>query len=165
MKLHMHWWTRRDMPDVLDLEESTSNVKDLSPKALQKWRDEREAEMLEFLRHRSSIGMVVEDADAGGILGYIMYELHKKKLHVVKMAAVNDKVSEHMLKKMKSKLSSHRRTHITLDVRETDMERILFYQKMGFLASEVIRNHYDDTGEDAYVMYFEQKTPILDEVV
>ncbi len=39
-------------------------------------------------------------------------------------------------------------------MRESNLQAQLFFKKMGFKAVLVIRSHYDDTEEDAYVMRF-----------
>ncbi len=54
--------------------------------------------------------------------------------------------------KLFSKLSSHRRTHITLEVREGNLPAQLFFRKQGFRAVRVLRAFYEDSGEDAYLM-------------
>ena len=41
-----------------------------------------------------------------------------------------------------------------LEVRESNLAAQLFFKKMGFKAVLVLRSHYDDTDEDAYVMRF-----------
>ena len=57
-----------------------------------------------------------------------------------------------MVEKLKSKLSHQRRNRIVLEVRETNLEAQLFFKKQDFLALSVLRNFYDDTVEDAYLM-------------
>ena len=59
-----------------------------------------------------------------------------------------------MVAKLVGKLSSHRRNRIALYVRETNLPAQLFYRVQGFRATEVVREHYLDTGEDAYLMQY-----------
>ena len=43
---------------------------------------------------------------------------------------------------------------MTLEVRETNLAAQLFFRSLGFRAVNVLRNYYDDTPEDAYVMQY-----------
>ena len=52
------------------------------------------------------------------------------------------------------KLSSHRRTRITLEVRETNLPAQLFFRTQGFRAVRVLRSYYEDSGEDAFLMQY-----------
>ena len=63
-------------------------------------------------------------------------------------------VGAQMAIKLVSKLSSHRRTRITLEVRESNLGAQVFFRQQGFLATRVLRAYYDDTGEDAYQMEY-----------
>jgi ribosomal-protein-alanine N-acetyltransferase len=59
-----------------------------------------------------------------------------------------------MVAKLISKLSSHRRTRITLEVRETNLGAQLFFRRQGFKALRVLRCFYEDSGEDAYLLQY-----------
>ena len=59
-----------------------------------------------------------------------------------------------MVEKLIDKLSQQRRKEILLEVRETNLSAQLFFKEQGFRAVRVLRNHYDDTAEDAYVMRY-----------
>ncbi len=59
-----------------------------------------------------------------------------------------------MVAKLISKLSSHRRTRITLEVRETNLVAQLFFRKQEFRAVRVLRAFYEDSGEDAFLMEY-----------
>ena len=59
-----------------------------------------------------------------------------------------------MVAKLISKLSSHRRTRITLEVRETNLAAQLFFRTQGFRAVRVLRAFYEDSGEDAFLMQY-----------
>ena len=74
-------------------------------------------------------------------------------------------VGHQMIGKLVGKLSSHRRTRIALYVRETNLASQLFYRVQGFRAVEVAREHYQDTGEDAFVMQYLFDESVLDEPI
>src|SRR5207237_9607645 len=104
----------------------------------------------------NGIGMVAGQNEK--VVCFMIYELHKAKLHILNFA-VNpgyrrSAVGAQMVQKLISKLSSHRRTRITLEVRETNLGAQLFFSKQGFKAVRVLRNYYEDSGEDAFLMQY-----------
>ena len=111
------------------------------------------------------IGMVAELGER--VVGFMIYELHKNKLQVLDFAVHPEfrrqGVGHQMVAKLVGKLSSHRRTRIALHVRETNLTAQLFFRIQGFRAMEVVREHYQDTGEDAYVMQYLLDESVLDE--
>ena len=100
--------------------------------------------------------MVAEHAEK--VVGFMIYELHKAKLHILNFAVAPEfrrqGVGRQMMVKLVGKLSSHRRTRIVLHVRETALSAQMFYKVQGFRATEILREQYEDTGEDAYVMQY-----------
>jgi ribosomal-protein-alanine N-acetyltransferase len=135
---------RRDMPEVLHTEQESFE---------HPWTEDN---FLQCLRQRNCIGMVAEHGEK--IVGYMIYELHKSKLHIVNLAVQSAYrrrgIGAQMVAKLVSKLSSHRRTKITLEVRETNLPGQLFFRSQGFMAQRVLRSYYEDTNEDAYVMQY-----------
>jgi ribosomal-protein-alanine N-acetyltransferase len=63
-------------------------------------------------------------------------------------------VGSRMCTKLISKLSTQRRDRITLEVRETNLAAQLFFRQTGFRALAVLRDFYEDTVEDAYLMQY-----------
>jgi ribosomal-protein-alanine N-acetyltransferase len=144
VRVHIRWMIRRDMPEVLSIEHAGFEYP---------WCEE---EFLRVLRQRNCIGMVAELGER--VVGFMIYELHKNRLVILDFA-VHPEMSRHgigsqMVAKLVGKLSSHRRTKIVLHVRETNLHAQYFFSKQGFRAVEVAREHYGDTGEDAYVMQY-----------
>jgi ribosomal-protein-alanine N-acetyltransferase len=145
LRVHIRWMIRRDMPEVLQTEQQSFEYA---------WTEE---DFLRCLRQRNCIGMVAEQGEK--VVGFMIYELHKAKLHILNFA-VNPSwrrngVGCQMVAKLISKLSSHRRTRITLEVRETNLPAQLFFSKQGFRAVRVLRGYYEDSGEDAFVMQYQ----------
>lgn len=143
-RVHIRWMIRRDLPEVLDIEQQSSEFP---------WCEET---FLRCLRQRNCIGMVSE-CD-GQILGFMIYELHKTRLHVLNLAVRPDvrrrRIAAQMIEKLKSKLSNQRRARITLEVRESALGAHLFLQSQGFRAIRVLREHFADSSEDAYWMHY-----------
>ena len=144
VRVHIRWMIRRDMPEVLAIEHAGFEFP---------WCEE---EFLRVLRQRNCIGMVAELGER--VVGFMIYELHKNKLVVLDLATnaefARQGVGRQMVSKLVGKLSSHRRTKIVLHVRETNLNAQHFFHKQGFRALEVVREHYGDTNEDAYVMQY-----------
>ena len=65
-----------------------------------------------------------------------------------------------MLGKLLGKLSHERRNRIMLEVRETNLEAQLFFKSVGFKAISVLRDFYEDTVEDAYLMQFRYQASV-----
>lgn len=142
--VHIRWMIRRDMPEVLDIESQSFEFP---------WSEE---DFIRCLRQRNCIGMVAEHDEQ--VVGFMIYELHKTRLHVLNFA-VNSEfrrrgVGEAMISKLISKLSHQRRSRVLLEVRETNLAAQLFFRSAGFRAVSVLRDFYDDTTEDAYLMQF-----------
>src|SRR5438128_7630956 len=144
MRVHIRWMIRRDMPEVLQTEQESFEFA---------WTEE---DFLRCLRQRNCIGMVAEQGER--VVGFMIYELHKAKLHILNFAVHpsyrRGAIGMQMVTKLISKLSSHRRTRITLEVRETNLAAQLFFRAQGFPGVKVLRAFYDDTGEDAYLMEY-----------
>jgi [ribosomal protein S18]-alanine N-acetyltransferase len=149
LKVQIRWLIRRDMAEVLEIERSSFEFA---------WTEE---DFLCCLRQRNCIGMVAEHDQR--IVGFMIYELHKSSLHILNFAVAPDvrrlNVGGQMVDKLVDKLSQQRREEIVLEVRETNLSAQLFYRNCGFRAVCVLRNHYDDTAEDAYVMRYVLRQP------
>jgi ribosomal-protein-alanine N-acetyltransferase len=135
---------RRDMPEVLAIEQEAFEFP---------WYED---DFVRCLRQRNCIGMVAEASEQ--ILGFMVYELHKHRLHILNFA-VHDRarrrgVGTQMVKKLISKLSHDRRSRIQLEIRETNLPAQLFFRSLGFRATSVLRQFYEDTPEDAYLMQY-----------
>lgn len=142
--VHIRWMIRRDMPAVLAIENQCFEFA---------WTEE---DFIRCLRQRNCIGMVAEKDDE--VVGFMIYELHKNRLHILNFAVNVDcrrqGVGHAMVNKLLGKLSHERRNRIMLEVRETNLEAQLFFKSLGFRAISVLRDFYEDTDEDAYLMQF-----------
>ena len=64
-----------------------------------------------------------------------------------------------MICKLKSKLSGKKRACIAVELRETKLSSHLFFKSQSFTATDVLRNHFTDSDEDAYLMQFSCAVP------
>lgn len=142
---HIRWMIRRDMPVVLQTEQESFGYA---------WTEE---DFLRCLRQRNCIGMVAEEGER--VIGYMVYELHKTKLHLLNFAVHphyrRTGVGSQMMARLVSKLTSHRRSRVTLEIRETNLVGQVFFRSQGFKAVRVFRGFYEDSGEDAYLMQYQ----------
>lgn len=104
----IRWLIRRDMEHVLDIERQS-----YSPH----WQED---DFLSALRQRNCIGMIAEHGHR--VVGYMIYELHKEQLTVLKMAVRPDDrrcgIASQMLLRLVDKLSQQRRTNINITISE-----------------------------------------------
>lgn len=144
VRAHIRWMIRRDMPEVLDIEQSSFEFP---------WSEE---DFIRCLRQRNCIGMVADHAEK--VVGFMVYELHKTRLHVLNFAVAESfrrrGIGRRMVEKLIAKLSVQRRSRIALEVRETNLAAQLFFRSLGFRAVSVLRDFYQDTTEDAYLMQY-----------
>ena len=151
--VRIRWMIRRDMTDVLSIEDHSFEFP---------WS---ESDFIRALRERNCIGLVAELENK--IVGYVIYELATSELHVLNLAIAPSHrrrgVGSKLIEKLIGKLSFQRRERILLEVRETNLAAQLFFKQTGFRAVSVLRDFYDDTVEDAYLMNF-RYVPTADEV-
>ena len=144
VRVHIRWMIRRDMPEVLEIERQSFEYA---------WSEE---DFLCCLRQRNCIGMVAEHDHK--IVGFMIYELHKSRLQILNFAVAPEVrrsgVGAQMVLRLIDKLSQQRRNEILLECRERNLEGQLFFRNQAFRAINVLRCHYDETGEDAYIMQF-----------
>ena len=144
VRVHIRWMLRHDRPEVLAIEDEGFEFP---------WLEE---DFARCLRQRNCIGMVAEHQNR--VVGFMVYELHDSRIHVLNFAVASDYcrrgVGSQMVAKLVDKLSSHRRSRIVLEVRESSLGAQLFFRQQGFRADRVVRDFYSDTPEDAYVMVY-----------
>ncbi len=144
LDVHIRWLIRRDLPEVLAIEEQSFEFP---------WS---EAEFLECLKRRNCVGMVAQYNHTA--VGYMIYELCKDKIHLLNLAVSPTHrrrgVGTQMVAKLISKLTPEHRERIVLEVRETNLAAQLFFRANGFRAVSILHNFYDDSPEDAYRMEY-----------
>ncbi|HEV3022694.1 MAG TPA: ribosomal protein S18-alanine N-acetyltransferase [Pirellulales bacterium] len=135
---------RRDMAEVLEIEQAAFEFP---------WSED---DFIRCLRQRNCIGMVADRDDR--VVGFMIYELHKTRLHILNFAVAASRrrqgIGGQMVEKLTAKLSNQRRSRILLEVRETNLAAQVFFRSQGFRAVSVLRDFYEDTTEDAYLMQY-----------
>jgi ribosomal protein S18 acetylase RimI-like enzyme len=83
---------------------------------------------------------------------------HRNRLHVLNLAVARSHrrlgIGGRMMEKLAGKLSPDRRSRIVLEVRERNLPAQLFFRSQRFLATSVLKDFYQDTTEDAYLMQY-----------
>ena len=147
---------RRDMPEVLDIEHASFEFP---------WSEE---DFIRCLRQRNCIGMVAEHGER--VVGFMIYELHKTKLHILELrrrtpssaAAASAarwspswSASSPATAAPGSRWKSARRTWPPSSSSASRASA----------PSRSLREHYEDTGEDAYLMQYLFDESVLDEPI
>ena len=141
---YIRWITPKDCPIVLEIENNCFEFA---------WTEE---EFTRCLRQRNCICMVAEKDNE--VVGFMIYELHANRIHLLNFAVHEDHrrqgVGKSMVSKLLDKLSHEYRNRIMLEVSETNLVAQLFFKAMGFRATFILKEFYDDqdTKEDAYLM-------------
>ena len=144
LRIQLRWMIRRDMPEVLAIEQEAFEFP---------WSDE---DFTRCLRQRNCIGRVAEVGDS--VVAFMIYELHRTRLHVLNFAVRRSHrrlgIGTQMMGKLFAKLSVERRDRILLEVRERNLPAQVFFRSLGYRAITVLKDFYEDSTEDAYLMQF-----------
>ena len=144
LRIQLRWMIRRDMPEVLAIEQEAFEFP---------WSDE---DFTRCIRQRNCIGMVAEVGDS--VVAFMIYELHRTRLHVLNFAVRRSHrrlgIGTQMMGKLFAKLSVERRDRILLEVRERNLPAQVFFRSLGYRAITVLKDFYEDSTEDAYLMQF-----------
>ena len=144
MQVHIRWMIRRDIQEVLQIEKSNFEFP---------WSEE---DLIDHLRQRNCIGMVTEYEDQ--IVGFVVYQLHKKFLGISNLAVKKDcqrmGVGTQIINKLKNKLSRQRRTQLRFLIRETNFGGQQFLAAQQFKACGIQPAPWEETDEDGYKMLF-----------
>jgi ribosomal-protein-alanine N-acetyltransferase len=143
-KVHIRWLIRRDMDDVLRIEQQCFPFP---------WF---ENDFIVALRHKNCIGMVAESD--GEVVAYMVYQLFKSRIDILNFAVAPEfsrrGVGRQMAEKLIGKLASQRRTCLIAMVRERNLSAQLFFKAMGFRWIGTWPGYYEESDEAAYQMRY-----------
>jgi ribosomal-protein-alanine N-acetyltransferase len=142
---YIRWMVRSDLSSVVAIEKDVFDYP---------WSQQ---EFLIALRQRNCIGMVAERNEE--VVGYIVYELHKTQIELLNLAVRPRSqrlgVGSEMIEKLKSKLAYERRSKISLELRERNLDGQLFFRNAGFVCTSILHGWYAVEEESiAYRMQF-----------
>jgi ribosomal-protein-alanine N-acetyltransferase len=148
---HVRWMIRADMYRVMEIENLCFN---------HPWRED---DFIRHMRQKHTIGMVAVDVDQDNPIGFMIYELHMNRIHLLNFAVhpsfQRRKVGMAMVNKLLSKLEPSRRNRIMLEITETNLAGQLFFKQAGFRAISVLKDFYQNTDLDAYLMQYRVAAP------
>ena len=132
--IHVRWMILRDMPEVAEIERQSF---------AECWG---ERGLREVLRGRNVIGMVADDGRR--VVGYMVYELHRHRIELLRLAVAADRrregVGERLVAKVKGRIApfAAKRTGVAFDLDEPDatIEACRFLASQGF-ASRLVREY------------------------
>jgi|SRR3989339_287817 len=107
--------------------------------------------------------LVARTVDEGvkSIVGYIVYWLVADELHLQRIAIRKDMrrrgFASHLLRAAIRSSSATKTQKATLEVRGSNLPALRLYGKFGFSVKGVRPRYYDDTGEDALIMWADLK--------
>lgn len=91
------------------------------------------------------------------IVCFSIYELYKQSIVILKLSTKassrGNGYARSMMEYIKSKLIKDR-NKIIVAIRESDMNGIQFLKHMGFMATGVLKGHFEEQDEDAYRMVY-----------
>jgi ribosomal-protein-alanine N-acetyltransferase len=135
-RAQLRWLIRRDMDRVMEIERRSFR---------DQWAEE---EYITVLRERNCIGTVLDPCSIEDLYGFMIYELDKSRLKILRIAVHPELqrtgCGHQMIQRLKDKLDSQRRYAIDADVCETNLDAQLFFRDMGFRAIGVLKRYYED---------------------
>ena len=138
MDICIRYMIRRDMPQVLEIEQLCFT---------DPWTEE---DFILALRQRCCIGMVAVDESGApwdDVLGFAIYELPKRRIELLNIAVHPSVwrrgIGTAMIAKLSSKLSVQRRQKICLNVADNNVMAHLFFKAQGFSCVKVQPEFYD----------------------
>lgn len=133
---NLTWIKRSNIQDILSFDTIYS---------VYCWNYEKFAENL---KQRNVIGKLLMYQDK--IAGYMIYRLGPDDITIIKLGYNDKNHLEHICINLKDRLRVLNKSVLRYMARETDLETQLCLSSIGFNAVGVARNHFEDTGEDAY---------------
>jgi ribosomal protein S18 acetylase RimI-like enzyme len=128
---------RSDLPEVLEIEAASAKANGIPV-----WS---EAGLVSHLKQHSCVSMVATTI-CGRIAGYILYDLRRCSLRVLRIAVAPELrrhgVGSALLNRVKSKLSSARRTKAVCVADERALDLHLLLRASQFMATSIERNAF-----------------------
>ena len=155
LRAHIRWMIRRDMAEVLEIEREGFEFP---------WCED---DFIRCLRQRNCIGMVAEHDER--VVGFMIYELHKTRLHVLELrrgrgrSPPRHRHADDRRSWSASSRASAARGFCSKCAKPT-WRRSSSSAASSFRAVSVLRDFYDDTPEDAYLMQYRYR-PAESEIV
>lgn len=93
------------------------------------------------------------------VVGYVLSWLIPPEVHILNLAIEpkyrNKGVGRRIMESLFDEALKKGATKFTLEVRNENVNAITFYQRFGFVVKGIRKGYYQDTGEDAIIMWKE----------
>ena len=94
--------------------------------------------------------------DNDKIVGYIIAYDSYDTMEIMKIAVIKERRKESIGNRLFEKLLEETNLNIMLEVRESNVSAIKFYEQKGMKKIAVRKNYYSDNGENAWIMLLER---------
>lgn len=150
-RVSTRWMIKKDFNAVLDIEQRSFD----SP-----WTEQ---ELLNTIKQPDCIAIVAEHC--GRVVGYMIYCLGETQIDIANIAVDYDYrrrgVGSSLVSKLRDR-TSERRDRLTTAVKESNLDAQLFFRRLGFRAVAVLKDHYRNSREDAYLMIYRLGESVVD---
>lgn len=96
------------------------------------------------------------------IVGYIIFKVNKNSITIIRLAVHPDyrykKIGTKLLDFAKQKLNKNR-TEIKIRINERLVDGQMFFKKLGFICTDILKDFYDNSDDSAYL--FVRETGVL----
>lgn len=157
MKTHIRWMTRRDMPEVLQIEAASS---------AHPWCEE---DFLMHLRDRNTIGKVAETHSA--VVGFCVFTMRDRSFEIHNLAVAEkfrlQGIGRKLLSGVASRLGKNKREFVELTVPERNLAAQKWLRACNFKALPKLASNYFEWAngerEDGYVFTLgvQERAPLM----
>jgi ribosomal-protein-alanine N-acetyltransferase len=144
IQVQVRWMVRRDFAQVLAIEQECFEFP---------WTEE---EFRQCLQQPNCLGIVAEHENR--VVGFAIYETPKNRIFITNIATAPEfhrhGIARQMIQKLVTKMIYQHRHKIVIEIRETNLPALLCFRSLGFRASTVRKNFYENQSEDAYVLQY-----------
>lgn len=132
------------------------DIAELSKKCHAPWEGVDSKEIVDTLASAHGAGMIAEVS--GQTSGFVLYEAHKTRYHILDLCVVPDRrrqgVATELIDRMVLRLKNTQRYQILAETDDEDLGTHLFFKSVGFRAIRVMKNHFSNPDQDAYLFQF-----------
>lgn len=149
----LRWFQTRDLPRILEIERQAFE---------DPWSEEDFDRLLWQSRSEHLCRVAVQDD--GRLVGYIVYQLHRRWMQILSMVVATDwrrqGIGGLLVRELTGKLVPGRRDRVECGVCETNLAAQVFFRSLGFRAVSILRDFYEfcDCNQDAYRMCYRCQT-------
>lgn len=105
---------------------------------------------------RKQVFMVAESDNK--VVGYMIYKLLMHSIKILNITVVSGLrkhgIGEAMVDRLKNKMRTGNRSSIMADVRDSNLPAHLFFKAIGFRATKVFKDKYENVDDDCYRFIF-----------